>query len=167
MTGIDWNVPFRTARFLVCDVIVSGQGDDLLLVLVEHHALPGEASLSVGSATIEHLKLVGESSSSRKWLVYWSFVAAFKSSSESFNFTVPAIPGPPGHCFRGDQSPWLSELKVGGLLDDLRPGCQHFVILTDHKTIEVVSTHEPRVQEVSDEEFDPLEWLKSPRQGNA
>jgi hypothetical protein len=155
-----WDPPFQTARFLVCDLILWGQGDELGLLLIEHHPIAGDASVTVGNTILGGLTMVGESPESRKWLVYWRFAAAFKIFSESFNFTVPAIPGPPGRCFRGPDSNWLTELRVGGLLDDLHPGCQHFVVLTDHKTLEIVSPDDPLVQQVTEQDFDLVEWLE-------
>jgi hypothetical protein len=164
MTAVAWDPPFRTARFLVCDLVVSGPGEDLLLVLVEHQALPSETSVSVGGRTIEGLRVVGPSSDSRRWIVYWPFVAAFKSLSESYNFTLPILSGPSGRCLCSADSDWLSELRVGGLLDALEPGCQHFLLLSDHKIFEIVSNQQPSVHEVPDKEFDPFEWLSSLRE---
>ena len=154
MARLDWDAPFSHSRFLLCEAVLSRTGDDCLLFLVERRVVAERASLTIGSATISDLSVVGEAPDALRWLVYWRNAPAFKSASESYNFTpsTGAVVGPPSRCYRLDESPWLAEMKVGDLLDCLSPNCHHFSVITDHKIIDVLSPREPHVEVLSDDD---------------
>ena len=147
MQKLDWSTPFRDVQSLVCEAIQSGEAEDLFLQVVEHHVSDQEGSLTIGGVTLSGLRPIERTATSRQWRVYWDYVVAFKSSSESFYFSIYCIDGPEsGRSFKVAESVWLEELRAEGVLEAVYPTCQHFVICTDHKIIEVLAPREPRIE---------------------
>ncbi|OGW64523.1 MAG: hypothetical protein A3H49_09995 [Nitrospirae bacterium RIFCSPLOWO2_02_FULL_62_14] len=158
MHKLDWDTVFQDVQYLVCEKIVSGEAEDLALLLVEHHLLEEDRTLDIGGAKIDGLKPVERTAQSRQWIVHWPFVAAFKSSSESLYFAIYQIQGiQKGRTFRVADSDWIEELEADGLLKVHYPSCQHFVVATDHKIIEVLSPDEPAIEKYVSEDPDAIE----------
>lgn len=146
MKKLDWSTPFGDVRYLVCEAIQSGEGEDLLLRLVEHVAANHEETVQIGEVKISGSP-IGRNEESRQWLVYWKQVAGFKSSSESFYFSIYQIEGPANtRVFKVQDSAWIKDMQNEGVMGSVLPHCQHFVIATDHKIIEVLATDEPEIK---------------------
>lgn len=146
MKKLDWPTPFGNVRCLVCEAIQSGEGEDLLLRLVEHAAANHEEALQIGEVKISGSP-IGRDEESRQWLVFWKRVAGFKSSSESFYFSIYQIEGPTNaRAFKVQDSAWIKDIQNEGVLGSVLPHCQHFVIATDHKIIEVLAADEPEIK---------------------
>lgn len=146
MNKLEWPTPFGNVRYLVCEAIQSGEGEDLLLRLVEHVAANHEETVQVGEVKISGSP-IGRSEDSRQWLVYWNRVAGFKSSSESFYFSICQIEGPTtSRVFKVQDSAWIKDMQNEGVMGFALPQCQHFVIATDHKIIEVLAADEPEIK---------------------
>lgn len=147
MRKLEWPTPFRDVQYLVCEAIRSEEAENLFLLLAEHHVEEPEREFSVGEVKISGKPIV-RTANSRRWFVYWKRVAAFKSSSESYYFSIYQIDGAKGvSSFKVADSVWLKEMRDEGLLGHMQPDCQHFVICTDHKILEVLATDEPEIKE--------------------
>ncbi|MDP3089932.1 MAG: hypothetical protein Q8N04_04600 [Nitrospira sp.] len=146
MNKLDWPTPFGDVRSLVCEAIQSGEGEDLLLRLVEHVAANHEETIQIGEVKISGSP-IGRNEESRQWLVYWKRVAGFKSSSESFYFSIYQIEGKTdARAFKVQDSVWIKDMQNEGVMGSVLPQCQHFVIATDHKIIEVLAVGEPEIK---------------------
>ena len=146
MKKLDWATPFGDVRYLVCEAIQSGEAEDLLLRLVEHGTANHEVAVQVGDVKISG-NPIRRTEESRQWLVYWNRVAAFKSSSESFYFSIYQIDGQTNaRVFKVQDSAWIKDMQNEGVMGSVLPQCQHFVIATDHKIIEVLAVGEPEIK---------------------
>lgn len=146
MNKLEWSTPFGNVSYLVCEAIQSGEGEDLLLRLVEHGAENHERTVKVGDVKISGSP-IGRNEESRQWLIYWNRVAGFKSSSESFYFSIYWIEGPANtRAFKVQDSAWIKDMQNEGVMGSVLPHCQHFVIATDHKIIEVLAADEPEIK---------------------
>ena len=149
MRLIPWMTPFTDVKWLICESLQSDCEFALELRPVEHQVIDAEAPQTLPEDPVDRLiaqsNPIVETSDSRKWLVNFEHVVAFRSESESYSFK-PHWPEPEVRCtsYVLDESPWIEEIDAQ-LLEDLVPGCRHYVILTSHVIIEVISPHEPFV----------------------
>ena len=143
----NWETPFFEVKWLVCDSLASDCEFGLELQLVELHEVPGKQKQEPVSDPVQNLinesTPIVETSESRRWRVTFDRAIAYKSESESYSFKDhwPDLPEK-GRTFILESSPWIKEF--GALLEDIEVGCKHYVLLTDHVIIEVISPNEPR-----------------------
>ena len=92
-------------------------------------------------------KPIERTEDSRQWVITFNQAVAFKCSSESYYLALFALDRPEGstRSFLIEPSQWIAEIEKDGVLDAVHPDCRHYVIFTDHLTIEVIAPDAPNI----------------------
>ena len=146
MQKIPWKTPFSNVTYLVCERFESNGDEYLEIELVEHHVVHDKKIIEAMQPPVKGAKPVLRTPQSQSWTVTFDVAVAFKGHSESYYHDVGADGGYDGRTFTVGESEWIKKINEQGTLAFMRPNCVHWVILTDHLIIEVVSPEPPLIE---------------------